>query len=183
MELILDAGRSERHYWRDLSVRYKQTCIGVAWAVVRPFLTMVVFTVIFGKVAKLPAPESTPCALLVFAGMLPWQFFATALGDASNSLIANSNLISKVYFPRLIVPTANVVVAFVDFLVSFAIMIGMMLWYRFLPGWQVLLLPAFVVLAFFASLGPGLWITALKPWRRPPVRSRGQSWAMQSSGT
>jgi lipopolysaccharide transport system permease protein len=147
--------------WRDVAVRYKQTYIGVAWAVIRPFLTMVVFTVIFGKVAKLPAPSAVPYALLVFAGMLPWQFFATALGEASNSLIGNANLISKVYFPRLIVPTATVVVALVDLLISFVILGGMMLWYRFIPGWQLLLLPAFVLLAFVASLGPSLWITAL----------------------
>lgn len=176
MELILESGRTERHYWRDLwryrelfqvlawrdvAVRYKQTYIGVAWAVIRPFLTMVVFTVIFGKVAKLPAPSAVPYALLVFAGMLPWQFFATALGEASNSLIGNANLISKVYFPRLIVPTATVVVALVDLLISFVILAGMMLWYRFIPGWQLLLLPVFVLLAFVASLGPSLWITAL----------------------
>ena len=176
MELILESGRTERHYWRDLwryrelfqvlawrdvAVRYKQTYIGVAWAVIRPFLTMVVFTVIFGKVAKLPAPSAVPYALLVFAGMLPWQFFATALGEASNSLIGNANLISKVYFPRLIVPTATVVVALVDLLISFVILAGMMLWYQFIPGWQLLLLPVFVLLAFVASLGPSLWITAL----------------------
>lgn len=176
MELILEPGRTERHYWRDLwryrelfqvlawrdvTVRYKQTYIGVAWAVIRPFLTMVVFTVIFGAVAKLPAPAGIPYALLVFAGMLPWQFFATALGEASNSLIGNANLISKVYFPRLIVPTATIFVALVDLLISFIILAGMMLWYRFMPGWQLLLLPAFLLFAFLASLGPSLWITAL----------------------
>ncbi len=175
-ELILESGRAERNYWsdlwryrelfqvlawRDVSVRYKQTVIGVAWAVVRPFLTMVVFTVIFGNVAKLPTDGHAPYALLVFAGMLPWTFFSTALSDASNSLIANSNLISKVYFPRLIVPAATVIVALVDFLISFSLLIGMMIWYRWLPGWQILLLPVFVLLAFFASLGPSLWITAL----------------------
>lgn len=174
--IILESGRAEKHYWRDLwhyrelfqvlawrdvSVRYKQTVIGVAWALIRPFITMVVFTIIFGKVAKLEAPEGVPYALLVFAAMLPWQFFATALGEASNSLISNSNLISKVYFPRLIVPTASVVVALVDFLISFLILVGMMIWYQFLPDRQVLLLPLFVLFAFFASLGPGLWITAL----------------------
>lgn len=176
MELILEAGRAERHYWRDLwryrelfqvlawrdlSVRYKQTAIGVAWAVVRPCLTMLIFTVIFGRIAKLPAPEGTPYSLLVFAAMLPWQFFATALGEASNSLISNSNLISKVYFPRLIVPAATVVVAFVDFLVSFVILVGLMAWYQFVPDWRILALPVFVAIAFLASLGPGLWITSL----------------------
>lgn len=173
---ILEPGRSEKNYWRDLwhyrelfqvlawrdlSVRYKQTVIGVAWAVIRPFLTMLVFTVIFGKVAKLPADGNVPYGLMVFAGMLPWTFFATALAEASNSLVSNSNLISKVYFPRLIVPTATVVVAFVDFLISFTILVGMMVFYRFLPGWNILLLPFFVLLAFFASLGPSLWLTSL----------------------
>lgn len=175
-QIIIEAGRAEKNYWRDLwryrelfqvlawrdiSVRYKQTVIGVAWALIRPFLTMVVFTIIFGKVAKLPTEGTAPYALLVFAGMLPWTFFSTALAEASNSLIGNANLISKVYFPRLIVPTATVVVALVDFLISFTVLAAMMVWYQFLPGWQVLLLPAFVLLAFLASLGPGLWITAL----------------------
>ncbi|QDV59311.1 ABC transporter permease [Rosistilla oblonga] len=174
-ELVLEAGRAERHYWhdlwryrelfqvlawRDVSVRYKQTVIGVAWAVIRPFLTMVVFTVIFGRLAKLP-DNGVPYPLLVFAGMLPWQFFSTALADASNSLVTNANLISKVYFPRLIVPTATVVVAFVDFLISFSIMAAMMLFYGYLPPWQIILLPIFVLLAFLASLGPSLWITSL----------------------
>jgi lipopolysaccharide transport system permease protein len=122
---------------------------------------MVVFTIIFGKVAKLPSEGTAPYALLVFAGMLPWTFFSTALAEASNSLIGNANLISKVYFPRLIVPTATVVVALVDFLISFTVLAVMMVWYQFLPGWQILLLPAFILLAFLASLGPGLWITAL----------------------
>jgi lipopolysaccharide transport system permease protein len=175
-QIIIEAGRAEKNYWRDLwryrelfqvlawrdiSVRYKQTIIGVAWAVIRPFLTMVVFTVIFGKVAKLPSEGTAPYALLVFAGMLPWTFFSTALAEASNSLIGNANLISKVYFPRLIVPTATVVVALVDFLISFTVLAAMMVWYQFLPGWQILLLPLFILIAFLASLGPGLWITAL----------------------
>lgn len=176
MEIILEPGRSEKNYWRDiwnyrelfqvlawrdLSVRYKQTVIGVLWAVIRPVLTMVIFTVVFGKVAQLPSEGAAPYALMVFAGMLPWTFFATALGEASGSLIGNSNLISKVYFPRLIIPAATVVVAFVDFLISFAILAGMMVWYLYVPGWQILLLPVFVLVAFLASLGPGLWITAL----------------------
>jgi lipopolysaccharide transport system permease protein len=175
-ELIIEAGRDERGYWRDLwqcrelfqvlawrdiSVRYKQTVIGAAWALIRPFLTMVVFTVVFGKLAKLPSDGTTPYALMVFAGMLPWSFFSTALSEASNSLVGNANLISKVYFPRLIVPTAAVMTAFVDFLIGFAILVGMMIWYQFMPGWQILLLPAFVAVGFLASLGIGLWITAL----------------------
>lgn len=174
--VILEPGRTERHYWldlwryrelfrvlawRDLSVRYKQTAIGAAWALIRPFLMMLVFTIIFGRIARLPSDGSTPYALMVFAGMLPWTFFSTGLAEASNSLINNANLISKVYFPRMIVPTASVVVAFVDFLISFCILSALMAWYRFVPGWQILLLPAFVVLAFLTSIGPALWITAL----------------------
>ena len=175
-ELIIEHGRAEHHYWRDLwqyrelfrvlawrdiSVRYKQTVIGAAWALIRPFLTMVVFTVVFGKLAKLPSDGTTPYALMVFAGMLPWSFFSTALADASGSLVGNANLISKVYFPRLIVPIAAVMTAFVDFLISFAILLGLMIWYQFMPGWQILLLPVFAAIAFMASLGIGVWITAL----------------------
>lgn len=175
-ERINEPGRTELHYWRDLwqyrelfqvlawrdiAVRYKQTVIGAAWALIRPFLTMVVFTVVFGKLAKLPSDGAVPYALLVFAGMLPWSFFSTALSEASNSIVGNANLISKVYFPRLIVPIAAVMVAFVDFLISFAILIALMIWYQFAPGWQVLLLPVFVAVAFMTSLGIGVWITAL----------------------
>jgi lipopolysaccharide transport system permease protein len=174
--LIIEPGLAEKHYWRDLwryrelflvlawrdvAVRYKQTVIGLAWALIQPLATMVVFTVIFGKVANLPAEGAAPYALMVYAGLLPWQLFATSLTGASSSLIGNANLISKVYFPRLIVPTSAVVVAFVDFLVSFAILIGLMVWYQFTPSWQILALPFFIFMAFLASLGPGLWITAL----------------------
>ena len=173
---VIEPGRQELNYWRDLwryrelfyvlawrdvAVRYKQTVIGAAWAVIRPFLTMVIFTVVFGRIAKLPSDGTAPYPLMVFAGMLPWTFFSTALSDASGSLIGNSNLISKVYFPRLIVPSATVVVAFVDFLISFTILVGMMVWYRFLPGWQLALLPLFILLAAIASIGPALWMTAL----------------------
>jgi lipopolysaccharide transport system permease protein len=174
--IVIEPRRHERNYWRDLwryrelfrvlawrdlAVRYKQTVIGLAWAVIRPLLTMIVFTVIFGRIAKLPSDGSAPYPLMVFAGMLPWTFFATGLSEASNSLINNANLISKVYFPRLIVPTATVVVAFVDFLITFAMLIVLMAVYRFPPGRQMLALPLFVVLAFLASMGPSLWITAL----------------------
>jgi lipopolysaccharide transport system permease protein len=134
--------------------------IGAAWALIRPFLTMVVFTVIFGKIAKLPS-EGVPYALLVFAAMLPWSFFSTALTDASNSLVSNSNLISKVYFPRLIIPAATVVVSVVDFLISFLILLLLMVWYQFVPSANILLLPVFIAIAFIASLGPALWVTAL----------------------
>jgi lipopolysaccharide transport system permease protein len=173
---ILEPGRAERNYWRDLwhyrelfailawrdvSVRYKQTVIGVAWALIRPFLTMVVFTVIFGRVAKLPSDGTAPYPIMVFAGMLPWFLFSSVLSEASASLIGNANLISKVYFPRLVIPSASAVVALVDFLVNLAMLALLMLWYGFLPGWRALLLPAFVALAVLASLGPSLWITAL----------------------
>jgi homopolymeric O-antigen transport system permease protein len=174
--IIIEAGHRRWNYWRDLwryrelfqvlawrdiAVRYKQTAIGVAWAVVRPFLTMIIFTIVFGRIAKLPSEGNAPYALMVFAGMLPWTFFSTALSDASNSLINNANLVSKVYFPRMIVPTATIAVAFVDFLISFVIFILLMGWFAYLPPWRIVLLPAFVVLAFFASMGPALWITAL----------------------
>jgi len=174
--LIIEPGRTEKNYWtdlwryrelfiilawRDVSVRYKQTIIGILWAVIRPLLTMVVFTVIFGRIAKLPSDGQAPYALLVFAAMLPWTLFANALSESSNSLINNANLIGKVYFPRLIIPAATLVTAFIDFLISFVILLGMMVWYQFLPGWQLLYLPFFILLALLASLGPGLWITAL----------------------
>lgn len=174
--LIIEAGRADKHYWRDLwryrelflilawrdvAVRYKQTVIGVAWAVLRPFLTMVIFTVVFGKLAKLPSDGQAPYALMVFAGMLPWYLFSSALGGAADSMVANANLIGKVYFPRIIIPAATIVTALIDFLISFVILVAVMLWYRFAPGWQILLLPVFVVLAVLASLGAGLWITAL----------------------
>ena len=174
--LIIEPGRTERHYWlelwryrelflvlawRDLAVRYKQTIIGVLWALIRPLLTMLVFTVIFGRIAKLPSDGTAPYALMVFAGMLPWTFVSVAFSEASNSLITNSNLISKVYFPRLLVPAATFAVAFADFLISFCILIGLFVWYKFIPGWEMVLLPVFILLGVLASLGPSLWITAL----------------------
>lgn len=174
--ITIEPGKSERHYWldvwryrelfrvlawRDLSVRYKQTVIGAIWALIRPILTMLVFTIVFGRIAKLPSDGSVPYPLLVFAGMLPWTFFSTGLAEASSSLIDNANLITKVYFPRLIVPTAEIVVAFVDFLISFSVLMLLMAWYWFLPGWQIVFLPLFMVAAFVASIGPALWIAAL----------------------
>jgi lipopolysaccharide transport system permease protein len=174
--IIIEAGRAERHYWldlwryrelfrvlawRDLAVRYKQTAIGVLWALIRPLLTMLVLTIIFGRIAKLPTDGDAPYALMVFAGILPWTFFSSGLSEASNSLINNERLISKVYFPRLIVPIATIFVAFVDFLVSLCILLGLMMWYRFMPDWRILILPVFALLAIFACIGPSLWITAL----------------------
>jgi len=173
--LVIEAGKTEKQYWkdiwryrelfyflawRDILVRYKQTVIGIAWAIIRPLLTMVVFTVIFGKLAKMPS-EGVPYAILVFAAMLPWQFFANSLSECSNSLISNSNLISKVYFPRLVIPASAVVVSFVDFLISFGILAFLMVWYQFLPGWRMLTLPLFIAIAFSAAMGAGLWLASL----------------------
>jgi len=175
-DLLIEAGRTEKNYWRDLwryrelfyflawrdiLVRYKQTVIGIAWALIRPFLTMLVFTFIFNKIARLQAPGSIPYPLLVFAAMLPWQFFSSALSEASNCLIGNANLISKVYFPRLIVPAGSVITSFVDFLITLGLMAGMMLWYGFLPDWRLLTLPLFIALAFGCAFGAGLWLCAL----------------------
>jgi lipopolysaccharide transport system permease protein len=174
-KLVIEAGRTETQYWkdlwryrelfyflswRDILVRYKQTAIGIAWALIRPFLTMVVFTVVFGNLAKLPS-EGVPYPILVFSAMLPWQFFANALSESSNSLITNSNLISKVYFPRLIVPASAVIVSFVDFMVSGIILLGLMAWYNFVPDWRILTLPLFILIAFAAAMGAGLWLAAL----------------------
>jgi lipopolysaccharide transport system permease protein len=175
-QLIIEAGRSEKHYWadlwryrelfvflawRDVLVRYKQTVIGIVWAVLRPLMTMIVFTVIFGRVAGMAALETVPYPVLVFAGMLPWTFFSAALSEASMSLIANANLISKVYFPRLIMPASSVIVAFVDFLISFVILAGLMAWFGVWPTWRILCLVPLSLFAFLAALGPGLFITAL----------------------
>lgn len=174
-ELVIEAGRTERQYWqdlwryrellyflswRDVLVRYKQTAIGIAWALLRPLLTMVVFTIVFGSLAKLPS-DGVPYPILVFAGMLPWQFFANALSECSNSLIANTNLLSKVYFPRLIIPISAVIVSFVDFLISGLILLGLMAWYNFVPSWQIITLPLFTLIAFAAAMGAGLWLAAL----------------------
>ena len=174
--MILEPGISEKNYWRDLwtyrelfivlawrdiAVRYKQTIIGLAWALIQPLATMIIFTVIFEKVAKLPSDGSAPYALMVFAGLLPWQLFSTSLTGASNSLINNANLISKVYFPRLIVPASAVVVALVDFLICFIILIFMFIWFQISPTWNLIILPLFIIMSVLASLGPGLWMTAL----------------------
>ena len=174
-ELIIEAGRTERHYWkdlwryrelfyflawRDILVRYKQTIIGITWAIIRPVLTMVVFTFVFGKLAKLPS-GGAPYPIMVFAALLPWQFFAASFSEAGNSLIVNTNMISKVYFPRLVLPTTAVIVSFVDFLISFAILLAMMLWYEFIPDVRIIMLPLFILIAFAASMAGGLWIAAL----------------------
>ncbi len=175
VELVIEAGPTEGHYWkdlwryrelfyflawRDILVRYKQTVIGIAWALLRPLLTMVVFTVIFGKLAKLPS-DNAPYPILVFAALLPWQFFSNAFSEAGNSLVSNASMISKIYFPRLVMPTSAVIVSFVDFLISAVILVGLMLWYSFAPDWRILTLPAFIFIAFAAAMGAGLWVAAL----------------------
>jgi lipopolysaccharide transport system permease protein len=175
-ELTIVAGGTDRQYWRDLwryrelfyflawrdiLVRYKQTVIGVAWALIRPLLTMLVFTFVFNRVAKLTGPPSVPYPLLVLAGMLPWQFFATAMTESSNSLISNANLISKIYFPRLIVPAGSVITSFVDFLITLLLLAGVMVFYGFMPDWRLLTLPLFILLAFAAAFGTGLWLCSL----------------------
>lgn len=173
--LILEAGRSEKHYWldlwcyrelllilawRDISVRYKQTIIGFIWAIIRPILTMLVFTFIFGKLAKLPSDGDIPYPLLVFIALLPWTLFSSSLSDASNSIVGSANLISKVYFPRAIIPIATVGTALIDFFISFVILILLMFYYNITPDWHFIFLPLFILLALFSSIGPGLWITA-----------------------
>src|SRR5215467_9025034 len=174
--LMLEPGRAERHYWRDLwayrelfiilawrdvAVRYKQTVIGVAWAIVRPFLTMVVLTIVFGRLAGLPSENAAPYPVMVFAGMLPWYLFSSILTEASSSIVGSANLIDKVYFPRIIIPASSAVTALVDFGINLVMLGVLMAWYAFVPGWRLLLLPGFMIFAVLASLGPSLLITAL----------------------
>jgi lipopolysaccharide transport system permease protein len=175
-KVVIEAGRSEGKYWRDLwryrelfifltwrdlLVRYKQTAVGVAWAILRPLLTTVVFTIVFDRFAKLPPPMAVPYPLLVTAAMLPWQFVSNGLSEASNSLITNSNLVSKVYFPRVVIPASSVIASSVDFLITLSLFVILMAWYRFVPDWRLLLLPAFALLSFAAAFGVGLWLSAL----------------------
>ena len=174
-DITIEAGRAERQYWRDLwryrelfyflawrdiLVRYKQTVIGVAWAVIRPLLTMLVLTFIFGRLAGMPS-GGVPYPILVFCGMLPWQFFATAFSESGNSLVSNAGMISKVYFPRLVVPVSSVITSFVDFLISCVLMALMMVYYGYMPGASIAVLPLFVILAFATAFGAGLWVSAL----------------------
>jgi lipopolysaccharide transport system permease protein len=174
-QFTIEANKDARHYWldllgyrelfyilawRDIAVRYKQTIIGMLWAVIRPLLMMIIFVVVFGKLAKLPS-EGVPYPIFVFAAMLPWTFFATAFSDASMSLVNNASLISKIYFPRLIIPTASAIVAAVDFMISFVILLILMAWYNYWPDWQILTLPLFLLLGFFAALGAGFLIGSL----------------------
>jgi lipopolysaccharide transport system permease protein len=175
IEIVLESGRAERHYWRDIwryrelfyflawrdiLVRYKQTVIGLAWALGRPLLTMLVFTFVFSRLANLPS-HGVPYPILVFAGLLPWQFFSTAFSGAGDSLVSNSGMISKVYFPRLIVPASSIIVSLADFAISMVLLGALLIWYQFVPGWQIVFLPLFMLLALATALGAGVWVAAL----------------------
>ena len=175
-DLVLEPGKADKRYWldlwrfrelflilswRDISVRYKQTIIGVLWAFIRPVLTMLVFTIVFGKIAKLPSEGSAPYAIMVYAALLPWQFFASALSESSNSLVQNNQLISKVYFPRMIIPSSSIITGIIDFTISFAILFILMFYYQFYPTWNILMVPLFLLVALLTSLGMGLFITSL----------------------
>jgi lipopolysaccharide transport system permease protein len=172
---VIEAGRTERHYWqdiwryrellfflswRDVAVRYKQTTIGIAWAVIRPVATVVIFVIVFGRIANLPS-EGTPYPLLVLVGMLAWQLFSTGFTSAGDSLVSSSNLLSKVYFPRLLVPMSAVAVSLVDFLVTLPVVLILMLWYGAAPTWRLLCFPGFALLAILAALSVGIWLAAL----------------------
>lgn len=175
-DLIIESGRSEKNYWRDIwryrelfyilswrdiKVRYKQTVLGAAWSIIRPLLTTIIFTIVFSRIAHLAHPGQAPYALMVFAGMLPWQFFSNALSESSASLVGNANLITKVYFPRLIIPASSVITSLVDFGISFIILVGMLIWYAYTPSWQMIFLPLFILMAFLCAFGIGLFLTAV----------------------
>jgi lipopolysaccharide transport system permease protein len=173
--LIIEPGRLERNYWkdiwryrelfvflawRDILIRYKQTIIGISWSVIRPLLTMIVFTIIFGKIAKLPS-DGVPYPILVFSAMLPWQFFSNSLSESSNSLVSNANLLTKVYFPRLVMPASSIIVSLVDLIISFVILALIMLWYQFIPSWRIIMIPLFCLIVIAVAMGSGLWLAAL----------------------
>jgi lipopolysaccharide transport system permease protein len=174
-EIIIEPGKTEKQYWRDLwnyrellyflawrdiLVRYKQTVIGIAWSIIRPLSTMIIFTIVFGRLAKLDT-NGVPYPIMVFTALLPWQFFANSLSSISSSIVGNSNLISKIYFPRLIIPISSVIVNLVDFFISFVVLIGLMIWYKYVPDFRIILLPLWLLLAFGAAVGFGLWIASL----------------------
>lgn len=171
----LEAGKTSQSYWsdvfryrelfavlagRDIAVRYKQTAIGILWALLRPLLTMMVFTFVFGRIAQLPS-EGAPYALLVFSGMVPWFFFASSVSESSGSLVANANLLSKVYFPRILIPLSSILVAAVDFLIAMGLLIVLMFLFDLLPSWRLLTLPLFLTIALGAAIGLGLSFSAL----------------------
>jgi lipopolysaccharide transport system permease protein len=174
--VIIEPGRTKKNYWkdlwryrelfyilswRDIKVRYKQTVLGILWAVIRPLLTMLIFTFIFGTVAGMKNNSTAPYAIIVFAGLLPWQFFSNALTESSNSLIGNERLITKVYFPRMIIPASSVITSFIDFFISFIILLALLVFYKYAPPAEIFLMPLFWIMAFIASAGPGLYLTAL----------------------
>lgn len=146
--------------WRDISVRYKQTLLGATWAIIQPFFTMVVFSIFFGQLAKMPS-DGIPYPIFAFCALLPWQLFANALTQSSNSLVANKNLITKVYFPRLLVPASAVLSGLADFVIAFGVLIAMMIFYGVKPTWGVVALPLFLLLVIVTALGVGLWLSAL----------------------
>jgi lipopolysaccharide transport system permease protein len=175
-KLIIEAGNVESNYWRDIwnyrelfyilswrdiKVRYKQTIIGVLWSFIRPFLTMIIFTLIFNKVAGLKSSSNVPYSLIVFCGLLPWNFFSTAFVNASDSLISNSNLLTKVYFPRIIVPVSAIITSFIDFLISLLILFGLMIYYKFTPSSNIFFLPLFILFAIIQSLAFGILLASL----------------------
>ncbi len=175
-KIIIEAGRAEKNYWndlwryrelfyilswRDIKVRYKQTTLGVLWAIIRPLLTMIIFTFVFGKVAKMEVQSVVPYSLIVFAGLLPWQFFSNSLTESSNSLVGNERLVTKVYFPRMIIPASSVITSFIDFLISFTILLILFVVYQYLPSARIFWMPLFWIMAFMASFGPGLYLTAM----------------------
>jgi lipopolysaccharide transport system permease protein len=175
-KIVIESGKTEKNYWkdiwryrelfyilswRDIKVRYKQTTLGILWAIIRPLLTMVVFTFVFGRLAHMKVQGNAPYAIMVYAGLLPWQFFSNALSESSSSLVDNERLITKVYFPRLIIPASSVITSSIDFLISFIILIILFFFYHYLPPIQILFIPVFWIMAFAASFGPGLYLTAL----------------------
>jgi lipopolysaccharide transport system permease protein len=146
--------------WRDISVRYKQTVLGAAWAIIQPFFAMIVFSLFFGRLAQIPS-DGVPYPIFSYTALLPWQYFATALAGSGDSLVASANLLSKVYFPRLVIPLASVLPPLVDFAIAFVVLMGMMLFYGIAPTWQIVWLPFFLLLALITSLGAGLWLSAM----------------------
>lgn len=175
-QLVLEPGRSDKNYWadlwayrelffvlawRDVSVRYKQSALGAAWAIIRPLLTVIVFTFIFSRVANLPSTGDVPYPIMVYAGTLPWFLVSSILGDASQSLVSNANMISKIYYPRLITPAASSIVSLVDFTLSFAVLLLMMLLFWFAPSWQIIFLPIFIVYAVAVAFGPAMMLASL----------------------
>src|SRR5262245_6304058 len=174
--IIIEPGRTEKNYWkdlwryrelfyilswRDIKVRYKQTVLGILWAILRPLMTMLIFTYIFGTVAGMKNNSTVPYSIIVFAALLPWQFFSNALSESSNSLIGNERLITKVYFPRMIIPASSVITSFIDFFISFVVLLALFIVYGYAPPASIFAIPLFCIMAFIASIGPGLYLTAL----------------------